>query len=97
MVLAKDTIFLADPPDNTDEEDTFQRIIDRDKTVDAELAEQDAALQGKHGGILLAVDKNTGKQLSSITLQELPTWDGMAAANGKIFITTEKGKVICLE
>ena len=97
MVLANDTIFLAGPPDNTDEEDTFQRIIDRDKTVDAELAEQDAALQGKHGGILLAVDKITGKQLSSITLQELPTWDGMASANGKIFITTEKGKVICLE
>ena len=97
MVLAKDTIFLAGPPDNIDEEDTFRRIMARDKTVDAELSEQDKALEGKHGGVLLAIDKNTGKQLTSITLKELPTWDGMAAANGKIYITTEKGKVVCLE
>ena len=91
------TIFLAGPPDNIDEEDTFRRIIARDKTVDAELNAQDEALEGKQGGVLLAIDKNTGKQLSSITLSELPTWDGMAAANGKIYITTEKGNVICLE
>jgi outer membrane protein assembly factor BamB len=97
MVLAKDTIFLAGPPDNTDEEDTFKRIMERDKSVEAELAAQDAALQGKQGGVLLAIDKKTGKQLSRVTLEELPTWDGMAAANGKIFITTEKGKVICLD
>ena len=97
MVLAKDTIFLAGPPDNIDEEDTFRRIIARDKTVDAELNAQDEALEGKQGGVLLAIDKKTGKQLSSITLSELPTWDGMAAANGKIYITTEKGNVICLE
>ncbi len=97
MVLAKDTIFLAGPPDNIDEEDTFQRIMDRDETVQAELNAQDEALQGKQGAILMAIDKNTGKPLSSITLNELPTWDGMAAANGKIYITTEKGKVLCLE
>jgi outer membrane protein assembly factor BamB len=97
MVLAKDTIFLAGPPDNIDEEDTFRRIIARDQTVDAELNAQNEALEGKQGGVLLAIDKNTGKQLSSITLSELPTWDGMAAANGKIYITTEKGNVICLK
>ena len=97
MVLAKDTIFLAGPPDNIDEEDTFRRIIARDHTVNAELNAQDEALEGKQGGVLLAIDKNTGQQLSSITLSELPTWDGMAAANGKLYITTEKGNVICLE
>lgn len=97
MVLAKDTIFLAGPPDNTDEEDTFKRIMARDKSVEAELLAQDKAHKGSEGGVLLAVDKKTGKQLSRITLEELPTWDGMAAANGKIFITTEKGKVICLD
>ncbi len=38
-----------------------------------------------------------GKLLNELEFGYVPQWDGMAAAYGKLFISTEDGKVICLE
>jgi outer membrane protein assembly factor BamB len=51
--------------------------------------------EGRHGSLLIAVDKNTGKTLHTVELPVLPTWDGMVAADGKIFMTTTDGGVSC--
>ena len=95
MLKANDTLFIAGPPDLTDEEDAFQRLINRETKVQATLAQQEAALQGKKGGLLRAVSANDGTKLAEYRLDSLPVWDGMAVASGRIYLSTTDGNVIC--
>ena len=97
MVLANKTLFIAGPPDLIDEEQTFARLTDGDKSVDSELAAQNRALAGEDGGQLWAVSAATGEKLGEIRLPHLPVWDGMAAANGSLFLTMLDGRVIRIQ
>jgi outer membrane protein assembly factor BamB len=97
MMLTKDKIFIAGPPDLINEEDTFQRLTQRDPQVQEQLNRQDEALKGREGGIMAVIDKKTGKIETITQLESLPAWDGMATYGGKVFITTEDGKILCLE
>ena len=96
MVLAKDIIFVAGPPDVMDEEETFKQIMAKDSAVNKVLDNQQAALAGNQGSVLLAISTETGETLAKYNLGYLPTWDGLAAANGKLFLSTEKGTITCL-
>jgi len=95
MTLANKTIFVAGPPDVMNEEETFARLTQRDPEVHKVLAEQNAALEGKRGAVLMAVSAEDGKTLSEISLESPPVWDGMAAAKGKLFMSSTDGKVRC--
>lgn len=95
MVLAGPNLFIVGPPDIIDEEETFQKLTEKDEQVQKLLAEQDAALNGRDGGLLLSVNIDTGQVEHRLAMEELPTWDGMAGANGKLFLTTLDGSVIC--
>jgi outer membrane protein assembly factor BamB len=95
MIKAGDTLFVAGPPDLIDEEDTFKKIMDRNPEVEAVLARQNDALEGKLGGSLLAVSAVDGKTLFEYHLESLPVWDGMAAARGKLYLSTIDGDVLC--
>lgn len=95
MIKASDVLFVAGPPDLIDEEDTFQKLIDRNPEVHAQLAKQNDALEGKLGGSLLAVSAADGRTLFEYHLESLPVWDGMAAANGKLYLSTIDGDVLC--
>jgi outer membrane protein assembly factor BamB len=97
MVLAEDVVFVAGPPDVMDEEETFSRIMARDNSVKEVIDKQQAALAGTQGAVLLAVSAKTGETLAKYNLGYLPTWDGLAAANGKLFLSTEKGTITCLK
>jgi hypothetical protein len=68
------------------------------KPVEGKLgtATQDAAMDGTQGGVLLAVSATEGKTLAEQKLDTLPTWDGMAAAHGCLYLSTTDGKVLCL-
>ena len=96
MVLAGDQLFVMGPPDLIDEEESFQRIMSRDPTIQAKLKEQDEALDGAQGALLLAVSRTSGEVLHQMKLESLPVWDGMASARGRLYVTTVDGKVICL-
>ncbi len=96
MVLADRTLFIAGPPDTINEHETFSRLSARDEKVQAELAAQDAALEGQQGGLLLVVDADAGEIQHRLELDTLPVWDGMAAAHGKLFLSTTDGRVIML-
>ena len=96
MVKADKTLFIAGPPDLIDEEETFQRIVSRDPKIQAKLAEQDAALEGAQGGLLMAYSAVDGGKLNELKLDALPVWDGMAAANGRLYVATRDGDVVCL-
>ena len=68
-------------------------IRDRDKEVDRILKTQDEALKGAAGGKLLSVSVSTGDQNEELKLDALPVWDGMAVADGSLFVATKDGKV----
>ncbi|MBT6156289.1 MAG: PQQ-binding-like beta-propeller repeat protein [Planctomycetaceae bacterium] len=97
MVLANKTLFIAGPPDTIDEEETFAQLRDGDESVDRKLAAQSQALAGDDGGRLWAVSATTGEKLGEIRLPHLPVWDGMAAANGSLFLTMLDGRVIRIQ
>ena len=96
MVLADKTLFVAGPPDLIDEEETFSKLVARDPRVGEILAQQDAALEGDQGALLWAIDAKTGEKLAELKLKSLPTWDGLAAAGGRLYLTTADGELICL-
>ncbi len=95
MVKANDKLFIAGPPDLIDEESTFQRTMARDPKLAATLASQNDALSGKSGGLMRVVSATDGKTLAEYKLDALPAWDAMASANGHLFMSTEKGEVVC--
>lgn len=94
LVLAGQTLFVAGPPDVLDEEAAL-RTPD-DPAIQAKLAAQTAALQGRSGGQLLALAATDGKPLAGFELDALPTFDGMIAAHSKLYLTTVDGRVLCL-
>ena len=95
MVKANDKLFIAGPPDVIDEEQTFERIMSRDPVVAKKLQDQSEALLGKQGGLMRAVSAKDGTILAEYDLPSLPAWDGMAVANGKLYMSTTDGKVVC--
>ena len=95
MVKAGDVLFIAGPPDLIDEEETFQKLAARDPYVHVQLAQQDAAYDGKLGARLQAVSATDGKTLFEYQIDSLTVWDGMAAANGKLYFSTITGNVHC--
>ena len=78
-----------------DEEETFQKLTENDEQVQQLLAQQDAALGGKDGGLLFSVNTDSGVVESRLQMDTLPAWDGLAGANGKLFLSTLDGSVIC--
>ena len=95
MVAAGDVLFIAGPPDVLDEPASFQSF--QDEATQKALAAQDAALKGKSGAMLHAVDPKTGKILAEYRLDSPPVFDGLIAAGGKLYITTCDGKVVCMD
>jgi len=56
-----------------------------------------SAMDGKKGGILWAVSAADGEKLAEYPLDAPPIFDGMAAANGRLYISTTDGNVVCLK
>jgi len=94
MVLAGETLFLAGPADTIDEEQAFRAIAD--PKVSEDLAEQATIFEGNQGAVLRAVSVTGGDTLAEYPLEASPVFDGMAAAAGRLYITTTDGKVVCL-
>ena len=95
LVKAGDVLFMAGPADLIDEEETFQKLAAKDPYVQVQLQQQDDAFEGKLGARLQAVSAADGKTLFEFHLNSLPIWDGMAAARGKLYLSTSGGSVHC--
>ena len=94
MVLAGDQLFIVGPPDIIDEEQTFQQLTEQDEEVQQLLSRQDEVLRGDDGARLLSVDSFTGEVRHEVKIDSLPTWDGLAGANGRLYLTTLDGRVM---
>jgi hypothetical protein len=55
-----------------------------------------AAYEGRKGAILRAVSAADGKTLSDLELDVPPVWDGLIAAEGRLFVALADGSVTCL-
>ena len=95
MVVAGDTLFVAGPRDLVDEEEAAKAISDPE--IQAQLTEQVAVLKGGKGAVLRTVSTADGSTLAEKELPWMPRWDGVVAANGKLYAATTDGKVVCME
>ena len=95
MVLAGKTLFIAGPLDVVDEEQIFAKPFD--KQIAAQAASQVALLQGKGGALLVSVSTADGNKLSELKLDAAPIFDGLAAADGKLFVVMMDGSVVCCQ
>ncbi|MHC4502474.1 MAG: outer membrane protein assembly factor BamB family protein [Planctomycetota bacterium] len=95
MALAGKMLFVAGPPDVVDEEEIFSKPFD--DGVVAKARDQVAALRGAKGALLHVVSVADGRKLSELALDVCPVFDGMAAAEGKLFISMMDGSVVCCE
>lgn len=95
LVLAGDILFMAGPPNLVDEEQAVRTIAS--PATQAALIEYREALEGRRGGLLWAVSKSDGQPLADQPLDVPPIFDGMAAAQGHLFMVTVDGQVISFE
>ena len=94
MVLTRDTLFTAGPPDVEDEEESVKTLPDR--VTQKKLIEQGQAFEGKRGALLVAISRKDGSKLAAYQLDFVPRFDGLIAANGRLYMTTRGGEVVCL-
>jgi outer membrane protein assembly factor BamB len=95
MVLSAGALYVAGPPDVEDEEKSVASLDD--PQTQEKLAEQSAAFEGRRGGLLVAVSPADGKKLAAYRLESMPRFDGLIAADGRLFFSTVDGKVLCLD
>jgi hypothetical protein len=81
MAMAGDVLFVAGEPMKFDDP-SYKNYV--------------AAYNGELGGRLLAVSATDGSKLAEYELDAAPAWDGIAIANGQLYIALEDGKVKCL-
>ncbi len=55
-----------------------------------------ASFEGRLGGQVVAVSASDGSKLSKTELDSPPVFDGMIAADGRLFATLRDGSVVCL-
>ena len=82
MVRAGDTLLVGGMPDTIDPNDAS--------------APGNAEFMGKGRGLLRVVSCDDGTTRSEHRIDSPPVWDGMAAAGGRLYLSTQDGHVICL-
>jgi hypothetical protein len=100
MVVGNETLFIAGPKDVVDEEQAFSVRSPKDNNpndgeIEGKLAEQSAALEGSKGGCLLVLSASDGQKIAEYELESPPVWDGMAAANNRLYFANKHGKILC--
>jgi len=96
MVLAKDSLLIAGPPDVADETKMLGYLPGADDDINRALKAQNAAWRGERGGLLWAVSLQNGAKLAECKLDSVPVFDGMSVANGRVFLSLRSGHVACL-
>jgi outer membrane protein assembly factor BamB/uncharacterized membrane protein len=56
-----------------------------------------AAYEGRRGGLLWAVASKDGKKLAEYKLDSPPVLDGLAIAGGRLYLSTQDGRVLCMD
>jgi outer membrane protein assembly factor BamB/ubiquinone/menaquinone biosynthesis C-methylase UbiE len=94
MVLGGEVLFVAGPPDLL-AYPSAKGGHPYDVTSVKALHDQEEAFLGKRGGSLWAVATADGRKLASYPLASPPVWDSLVAANGRLYLGTLAGDVLC--
>jgi hypothetical protein len=87
LVLVGQNLFLAGPDESEDA---------KSSSLDVENPEEiEASYLGKLGASLCVVSAKNGTQLAEYKLESPPVFDGMIAAQKKIFMALEDGSLVC--
>ena len=92
MFVTDNTLVIAGPRDLYNEEEAISKGRAENDSV---FALQQEHMEGKHGSLLKVIDKSGAGELSSMELDQTPTWNGLIAARGRVFMTTTEGSVVC--
>lgn len=95
MVLANNRLFVAGPRDVADEKALWGKS--NEEGFKAAMGHQLEWLENKRGGVLQVFSKEDGKKLNELKLDSLPAFDGLVAAEGKLFMATADGAIVCFE
>ena len=87
MVKASDRLNVAGPPDLGKMNPDMLAWQNEEEAV--------AGFEGKKGVFLRLVSAKDGSKISETKLSALPVFDGMAAANKKVFISLKDGTLEC--
>ena len=56
----------------------------------------EAAFKGRKGSRLWVVSANNGRRLAEYKLESMPAFDGMIAADGRLYMVSEDGSLMCM-
>ncbi|MGD2174374.1 MAG: PQQ-binding-like beta-propeller repeat protein [Candidatus Brocadiaceae bacterium] len=99
LVLAAETLFMAGPP-RIDEAKTRELLATL--TMDEYhpppvLRDATETFMGERGGLLCAVSTDDGAKVMEMRLPSIPVFDGMIAAQGRLYVALADGSVASLE
>ena len=97
LVLAGNTLFLAGPPrfDETKTREFMTTNVTDNFDLPPLLKDALDTFEGNKGGILRSVNAADGKKAAELKLDSIPVFDGLIAANGRLYIAAIDGKVLC--
>ena len=87
MALGNDRLAVAGPPDLGQKDPSLLAFKNE--------PEARAGFEGKKGVYLRIVNAANGRKISECTLSAMPVFDGLSAANGRLYIATLDGAVLC--
>ncbi len=98
LVLAGDILFVAGPPkvDTSNTREVLKTLATDDYDLPPVLKDATETFAGAKGGRLCAVNKRDGAKLMETTLPSIPVFDGLIAANGQLYISTQDGAVVSM-
>ena len=95
MLLSGDVLFLAGPEDIVNEEQAVRKL--QDPQTRKQIVRQSEMFAGRHGGRMLAIDKESGDRLAEWQWDTIPVFNGMAAAGGRLYLACVNGRITCFE
>jgi hypothetical protein len=93
MIVAGDKLYIAGPPAVFNEASAYKDVLNQE--VRSKMEEQTNAFRGDRGGLLEIVAAEGGETVGEMKLDYLPTFDGMAAAEGRLFVVSADGRLVC--
>jgi hypothetical protein len=87
MVLTADKLIVAGLPDLARKDSSGRSFSNPDEGL--------AALAGLRGGSIAMISTADGTKIREIKLDSPPVFDGMIAADGRLYISTTNGRIVC--
>lgn len=99
MVLAGDTLFLAGPPkiDASHTREVLGTLATDDYDLPPVLKDATETFMGANGGLLSAINKRDGTEQMQMKLPSIPVFDGLIAANGRLYMSMKDGSLVCMK